>query len=55
MTDQKRKQPASISSKRSLSSLSDTVLKAGQKAKQKALKTVKSLTALITEGPGYSG
>jgi len=47
MTDRKRERPALILSKRSLSSLSDTVIKAGRKAKQKAIKTVKSLTALI--------
>jgi hypothetical protein len=47
MTDQKRSRPASISSKASLSSLSDTVIRAGRKAKQKAIKTVKAFTALI--------
>ena len=47
MTDRKCEWPASISSTRSLSSLSDTVIKAGRKAKQKAIKTVKRFTALI--------
>ena len=37
----------SITSNKSLSSLSDTAVKAGRKAKQVALKTVKSLTALL--------
>ena len=37
----------SITSNKSLSSLSDAAVKAGRKAKQAAFKTVKSLTALI--------
>src|SRR5258708_4823404 len=48
MANRKHNRSPSVVSKRSLSSLSDTVIRAGHKAKQKALKTVKSFTALTS-------
>lgn len=47
MANRKRGQSQSPSSQRSLSSPSDAAIKGGRKAKQVAIKTVKSLTALI--------
>lgn len=47
MASQKHSRSPSVASERSLSSLSDAVIKAGCKAKQKAIKTVKSFTALL--------
>lgn len=47
MANQKHNRSPSVASERSSSSLSDTVIKAARKAKQKALKMVKSFTALL--------
>ena len=47
MANRKHNRSLSVASERSSSSLSDTVIKAARKAKQKALKTVKSFTALL--------
>jgi len=47
MANKKCAQSPSTSSKKSQSSLSNTAIKVGRKAKQAAIKTVKSLTALI--------
>jgi hypothetical protein len=47
MASRKHNRSPSVTSERSMSSLSDTVIRAGRKAKQKALKTVKSFTALL--------
>jgi hypothetical protein len=50
MSGRNRKHTRSSSSavsERSLSSLSDAVIEAGRKAKQKAIKTVQSFTALL--------
>jgi hypothetical protein len=47
MVSQKRDRSPSTASERSKSSLSDTAIKVGRKAKQAAIKTVKSLTALL--------
>ncbi len=47
MASRKYNRSPSVTSERSMSSLSDTVIRAGRKAKQKALKMVKSFTALL--------
>jgi len=47
MASRKHNRSPSVTSETSLSSLSDAVKKVGRKAKQKALKTVKSFTALL--------
>lgn len=47
MSSRKHNRSPSVTSERSLLSLSDSVKKGGCKAKQKALKTVKSFTALL--------
>lgn len=47
MASQKHNRSLSVTSERSLSSLLDAVKNVGRKAKQKALKTVKSFTALL--------
>jgi hypothetical protein len=47
MASRKHNRSPSVTSERSMSSLSDAVIRAGRKAKQKALKTVKSFTTLL--------
>ena len=47
MASQKHSRSLSVASERSLSSLSDAVIKVGRKAKQKAIKTIKSFMALL--------
>ena len=47
MASRKRDRSPSTSSERSKSSLSDAAIKVGRKAKLTAIKTVKSLTALL--------